>query len=282
IDEIINNRCSVYGLVESNASDEKRTILKYTSAPALYNTLLFIFSRYVGADSDSAVAGTGNIYTFISANGCGATSLAMAFAENLSEKGKKVLFLGLDGFSDYASMLSVPSGRGLSDVIMSLKSKNVNISLTAKSVTNKGKFSFIDKCRCPDDIYELDSSEINYMFNKITDSDSYDAVVLDISFFYTELWAYAAENSKLIFAVAANNFSAISKTNNLIDTIKIRDFRNGTNAYDKLSVIVNKCSSGKAVAELDCPRVGYLPKYSANDYSSMLSKISADALWSRY
>lgn len=274
-------KCVVFGLVESKSGQDENTVLKYISAPSLYNELLFIYSGIASEDLSDGVI-NGNIYTFISVNGCGSTTLSAAFARRLASEGKRVLYLGLDGLSDYSSLFSVSTERGMSDIILALKSKTSNVSLVAKSSTYSGDVCFIDKCRCSDDMYEIDDDELELLFDKIISSDSYDAVIMDISFAYQGLWRYVARKAGYIFCVTTNRTTSISKTNNFIETVKIRDVRSNTEASERLCVIVNRCSSECPAAELSCQKQVFVHKYSAEDYISLTRKISQDKAWDEF
>lgn len=274
-------RCAVYRLVENKADSDERSVAKYISAPVLYNEILFIYAKIAGEDSSDDIQRK-NIYTFISVNGCGATTLSISFAHRLARAGKKVLFIGLDGLSDYKGMFGSASERGLSDIILALKSKSASVSVTARSVVNQGEVFFIDKCRCFDDIYEINDSETTQLFDKIISCDSFDAVVLDISPAFSNVWSYAAKSSRYIFCVTMNRTSSIAKTNNFIETVKVRDFRNSTDAFSRLRVIVNRTSSAEPTAEIACDSAGFVQRYSADNYDELTSKIADDSVWSEY
>lgn len=277
----VGGKCVVYRLAENKQSADERSIAKYISAPALYNELVFIYAKF--ADEERSVnTFNRNLYTFISANGCGATVLSVSFARRLAREGKKVLYIGLDGLSDYCSIFSCPAERGLSDIIMALKSKSANIALTAKSVTNIGEVSFIDKCRCFDDVYEIDNTEVESFFNSVFSSGDYDAVIMDMCLAYINVWNYAAKNSKCIFCVSTNRTSAIAKTNNFIETVKIRDYRNSTDAFSRLRVIVNRSASFEPCTEISCEKVSFVQRYSAENYDVLTSKVADDNVWSEY
>lgn len=278
---LVGEKTTVCHLVSGKSSGEDNTVSKYISAPLLYNELLFIYSKII-SDTKSCVGNANSIYTFISVNGCGATTLSASFARRLASEGKKVLYLGLDGLSNYNAAFLSPSERGLSDIILALKSKGANIPMTAKSVTFNDGVAFIDKCRCADDFYELNDEETELLFDGIISSDDYDAVVMDISFAYTNIWNYISKYSSEIICVSTNRSSAIAKTNSFIETVKIRDVRNSTEAFSKLSVIVNRTASQQLVAELGCERIGFLQRYTADDYKTLTDKISHDELWKNY
>lgn len=276
-----DSNCMVYRLVETKDLTDERSIAKYISAPALYNELIFIYAKF--ADEDRSVnAVDRSVYTFISVNGCGATTLSVSFARRLAREEKKVLYVGLDGLSDYCSIFSRSAERGLSDIIMALKSKSSNIALTAKSVTNIGEVSFIDKCRCFDDIYEIDNTEVESFFNSIFLSGNYDAIIMDICLAYSNIWNYIAKISKYIFCVSTNRTSAIAKTNNFIDTVKIRDYRKSTDAFSRLRVIVNRSVASEPSTEIACEKINFVQRYSAENYDVLTSKISDDNIWREY
>ncbi len=274
-------KCAVCRLVENKEEDDEKSVCKYISAPSLYNELLFIYSKYA-ADDKNGFGAAGNFIAFISVNGCGATTLSVGYAKRLAAEGKKVLYLGLDGLSDYCSIFSSEQGRGLSDIILALKSKSGSVSMVAKSATHQGEVCFIDKCRCADDICEVDDEETSILFSKIISSDNYDAVVADISFANMNVWKYVAKNAARIFCVTSNKTSAIAKTNNFIETVKIRDYRNNTDSFSRLGVIVNRCSSGQPAAQISCERLVFIQRYSADDYTVLTSKISKDEAWNEF
>lgn len=274
-------KCAVYKLVENKTDADENSVAKYISAPLLYNEILFIYAKMAGEDSSDDVQKR-NVYTFISVNGCGATTLSVSFAYRLAKEGKKVLFIGLDGLSDYKGIFASSSERGLSDIILALKSKSASVSVTARSVVNQGEVFFIDKCRCFDDIYEIDDSETTTLFDKIASCDKFDAVVLDISPAFLNVWNYAAKRSRYIFCVTMNRTSSIAKTNNFIETVKVRDFRNSTDASSLLRILVNRTSSTEPTAEISSDKIAFVQRYSAENYNELTSRIAADSVWSEY
>ncbi len=275
------NSCAVYKLVESRSDADERSVAKYISAPLLYNELLFIYAKMAG-DESSDDLNKRNVYTFISVNGCGATTLSVSFAYRLAKEGKKVLFIGLDGLSDYKGIFASPSERGLSDIILALKSKSESVSVMARSVVNRGEVCFIDKCRCFDDIYEIDDSETTLLFDKTLSCDNFNAVVMDISPAFLNVWNYAAKRSRYIFCVTVNKTSSIAKTNNFVEPVKVRDFRNSTDAFSLLRILVNRTASAEPTAELNCDKTAFIRRYSAENYNELTSKIADDSVWSEY
>lgn len=278
----VKDRCEIYTLVEKNGTEEQKTFSKYISAPQIYKDLLYIYSKSISDEDEIRNVSAVPIYAFISVNGCGATTLSASFAKYLAGNGRKVLYLGLDGLSDYSAILSMTSQKGLSDIIMALKARTGNASLAAKSVTVQGDVNFIDKCRNADDLYELSESETETLLDKIIGSDEYGAVVLDLSFAYPQLWNYCAKRATAIFAVTVNMPSSITKTNNFIETLKIRDFRKETDAYGKLSVLVNKTGSDKPNLEINCSKLYFVPRHSANDYTELTNKLSGEKVWKEF
>ena len=274
-------KCVVYKLVESKEAGDNNAVCKYISAPSLYNELLFIYSKCT-ADEGGSFNTAGNLVAFISVNGCGSTTLSVAYAKRLAQAGKKVLYIGLDGLSDYCSIFSVEQNRCLSDIILALKSKSSNVSMVAKAATHQGEVCFIDKCRRSDDIYEIDDEETSALFSKLISSDNYDAVVADISFAYMNLWKYVAKNAGHIFCVTTNRTSSIAKTNNFIETVEFRDYSNGTEAFSNMSIIVNRSSSNQPVAPIECEKLAFIPRSSAEDYSGLTEKISKEDAWKEF
>ncbi len=279
VGEYASNIGAIYTIVDSNGSEEEGTVSKYISAPALYSELLFIYSRFAGRDKASNLQNYVPIYMFISPDSSGASTLSAAFSYNLASYGKRVLYIGLDGLSDYSMLVPVNGTKGMSDIIGSFKSSAGNVTLTARSVTSSGSVAFINGCKRFDDMSELNDQECEDVFAAIFSSGEYDAIVIDFSLCFVNLWNYAAKNANIIFAVAENSQWSIKKMNKFIDAVNTRDFRGGLEAAEKLEVIINRSATGQPVCEVSCPRVSFVPKYQGSSNMETAQKISVDRLW---
>lgn len=259
---------------------KNKSFCKYISGEELYKNIIFLCSE--GAEdywNDGNASGV-PIYSFVSVNGCGATTLAISFAYSRVLKGEKVLFVGLDGLTDYSSLFSTYTEKGLSDIIYAVKSKNANVSMVAKSVTSKSEdgINFIDRCRLYDDINELTDEEVFGMLEKIS-SDEYDVIILDVNYFIESVWKYSAERSCAIYAVSRNEEISLRKTNNLMDSIVAKDFRDETDTSEKITCILNRSKSDEPCFELKCENIIYIPPVSARDYNSLIKQIGECSCW---
>ncbi|MBR1432373.1 hypothetical protein [Ruminococcus sp.] len=279
VNAAVGGKCAVYTLTEDAGIEEERTIPKYISAPSLYSELLFIYSNIAGKDKSASIAEGIPVYCFVSMDSSGATTLSASLAFHAAYSGKKVIYIGLDGLSDYYSIFPHENDKGMSDLIASYKSSTGNVAMTARSVINHGVVDFVSGCKRFDDMFEINSEECSDILNKVIYGNGYDMAVIDISYYFRNLWDYAAKNSSGVFAITNCDLWSAAKMNSLLDSVHARDFRNDYDVFGKLTVVINNTANVQEKYNINCERIVHFPRYSGNERSMIVANASKDRAW---
>ena len=161
---------------------EVAEIYKYQSGDDIIREIMAVYCEVPGAGAVfPGVPGKKKriIGVYSPIGRCGKTSLALAIGQLLAKE-EKVLFITLDMFAGFSSILDERWKRDMSDLIYYYKQGRFHALRLNSVVYLLGDMAWIPPIRYPDDYNQITSEEMAEFLMKILYESDYSTVVLDI------------------------------------------------------------------------------------------------------
>ena len=191
----IPSKCGFAYLVNSNGIEEiyeQKAICKYQKVELIYKQILEIFadvsSNITGAKFDNKNT---NIVAFYGCSGgTGSSSLATAYAKNMSQKGLKVLFINCEKYGSTDYFFSGTGNQTFSDVLYAVKSKKTNLSIKLESAVriDDSGVNFYEASSMAMDTAEMKKEDFQTLINVLKTAFDYDVIVLDADLSLEEIF----------------------------------------------------------------------------------------------
>lgn len=263
-------RCSLAYFVEANNIDtvkDKPAICKFQKADLIYKQILSIYSETASHSTkirfDENVTRT---MLFASASGgVGTSTIAAVCAVVIARQSRKVLYLNLERFGDTDSLFKGDGQFTFGDVIYAIKSKKSNLSLKLESAVklDASGVSFFSSPEIALDIMDLTTEDIRRLLHEIKISGSYDCIILDSDFDFSEksnlLWNEATD----VIMVSDGSDISNLKFERMYKALQILDQQEESNRIEKLSLMYNKFSNktSKTITGLSVKALGGIPRF---------------------
>ncbi|MGE5328771.1 MAG: AAA family ATPase [Deltaproteobacteria bacterium] len=162
-----------------------KTLEKYQGAQNLVRRIIDIYAENNPNEihipfSDKK---TKIISVFSPNGGTGKTTVSIAAALRLAQRGEKVFYLNFESFSSTAAFLNCKSETNLSHVLYFLKEKSKNLSLKIEGVKlkdlNSGLYYFAPT-DMPLEINEIDEDDAKELVNQLKAFKYYDYIIIDM------------------------------------------------------------------------------------------------------
>ncbi len=253
----IPSRCT-FGYLARKKSVESlngyRCIFKYQKADLIYREIISLFSENsnykLKQDHQKSAS---KIITFISAaGGTGVSSLAAAYAKHRAGLGENPFYLNLETFGGAGILFPSEGNINMSNVIYSLKSNSINLSLKIESAIKKGAdgVSFIDSSDVILDNLDLSSEEIMTLIEEINAMPRYNKLIIDFNFRFGDLDLAILKKSNKIILVSDGSEIVNGKTLRLLEALKIID-EEKNEILGNISIAYNKFAS-KTGKKINC------------------------------
>ncbi|MGI6012487.1 MAG: hypothetical protein ACOX8H_13520 [Ruminococcus sp.] len=222
-------------------------VCKYQRAEALYRGMLSIYAEHSPNVKLKSISSDARIVLFLSVQGgCGTSSAAAAYAMHCALKGRKIFYLTLERFGSSNLYFNGVDSLSLSDVIYSLKSRNSNLLLKLESAiqTDSSGVEFLNDCKNPYDMFELEDEELEELLKNISQVKKYDEIVVDFS---SDMWERKVKLMKdyadKIVYVSDGSPSGINKFEKFCQVIKILERQMDCEILSKMCLLYNRYST---------------------------------------
>lgn len=262
-----------------------RTICRYQRMDVIYRKILGLYSEKLADKVRYRLSGRekARMSLFIPCcEGAGAATTAAAFAEHLAAAGKKTLFLNLRQFRDTSGIFRASGDSSFSDVIFSLKSRKVNITLKLESLVKQDACGvyFYDTCRNPLDINEIKDSELRMLIDEVSENTGYDHIVVVSDFFVSDRLVTLMEYASDVILVSGD--TALSKImfNQKTEVISSIEKRNQISITGKMKMLFNRSRYVKTFP-VDIPVIGIQPDLELDEERDIVKSIAASGLFDK-
>lgn len=111
---------------------------------------------------------------------CGKTCFALTLGQILARR-QLVLYINLEDYSGFASLLERQTASDISDVMYFLRQNRGNVILKLNSATQKlGGMDYLPPAPCSQDLREVSLTEWIQLLNELVSFSSYETIILDI------------------------------------------------------------------------------------------------------
>lgn len=266
----IPSKCGFAYLVNSNGIEEiyeQKAICKYQKVELIYKQILEIFadvsSNITGAKFDNKNT---NIVAFYGCSGgTGSSSLATAYAKNMSQKGLKVLFINCEKYGSTDYFFSGTGNQTFSDVLYAVKSKKTNLSIKLESAVriDDSGVNFYEASSMAMDTAEMKKEDFQTLINVLKTAFDYDVIVLDADLSLEEIFGEINHLANIIVISSDGSEISNKKLFRLCEYLKIVEQQTDERILAKAKLIYNKFSNktGKVLENLDITLVGGVPRF---------------------
>lgn len=244
-----------------------KAICKYQKPDLIYKEILRLFSEYETGSVAYKLGDTSKaileIFMPVS-GGSGATSLSVAYARRLADKGKRTLYLNLEPLASTSYYFEGEGTGTFEDVIYSVKSRKPNLALKLESLVRQDAsgvyyFSSTDNAL---NMQELQDEDIRLLLQELQTLGNYEHIVVDTSLdignrmklmsTYAYRFAMVAEQTE----ISMLKLCAVSQALLLLEGTKEIDIST------KLVFVCNKSDERKKVAYYGgIPIKEYMPEF---------------------
>lgn len=280
--------CMFAYLVESKQIDtynKCRTICKYQRTDLIYKQLLGLYSEKLADKVRYKNSGLkkSDISLFVSGcDGAGATTAAAAYAEYLTARGRKTLFLNLKQFRDTGSIFSASGEGTFTDVIFAVKSRKVNMMLKLESIVKQSSSGvyFYDTCTNPLDYTEISADELKILIDEMSGSFGYEHIVIVSDFYFSDKLIQLIECASNIIIVSGDSKISQVQLIQKAKAISSLEKRKQINISDKLSLIFNRTKFTKTFTT-EIPVLGIQPEMELSDERDIVRSFSASDMFEK-
>ncbi|MGN0695676.1 MAG: AAA family ATPase [Oscillospiraceae bacterium] len=256
-------------------------INKYQRGTRLVNNILEIYSEYspMRGSGNGRAAGNARIISVYSpAGGSGKTSVAIAIAELICNRGSKVLYINFEEFSSYGAYFKTEGNKNMGEIISGIE-KRIDIGMKISSIarTADNGVMYFDEFENILDIYDISTDECEKLINEIAVSGACDFLIVDMGISFDERNRRMLDISDCNVIVTCGNDFAVRKIDRFLTQIIDISENN-----DKFCIVHNFGESGLNCRNLsEIGRIPYLKDHPGNkviEYICMKSLINVDSL----
>lgn len=257
-----------YGTIDSSYP-KYDTIYKYQNIIAIYNNAMEIYSEIatnsLGNNNKSSAK---VIAVYSPAGGTGTTTVSLAIASGLANRGSRTLYLNLEDISSYGVFLKQSGEKNFGDIVSKI-GNNINWNLKINSIANHADngIMYFNELSNILDVYEITPEDIKELLNGICSSDICDYIVIDMSSSLDYRSRAVFDVSDSITAVVSNSETACCKFKKFLDQYDII-----SENIDNLKIV---CNMGKTPSEFENAyhTIAVIPYISNAGFSSIVDYI---------
>lgn len=220
-----------------------RAICRYQKAEMIFKEIISLYADVASSDIVYKHGSGKNCFVFCFlgvAGGVGTSTMAAACALNLTNRGKKVLFLDLTEMGQTSTFFHGEGSHTLSDVFYAIKSANTNLGLKLSSMAKKDAsgVSFFESAKVALDVRDATVENIQELLRSLVNSQNYEAIVIDTDSQMTEKLNAVLAASELV--VFVNNGSAVAneKLKRMLSAYQLEN-NPKTNICRKMAIVYN-------------------------------------------
>ena len=247
-------------------------IRKYQRISRIHQQILELFSNAttdIGATYTNKRIGTILVYSPV--GGVGKTTRALAVATRLARIGRKTLYINFEDISSEDCYLPQDDSKGLSEIVASL-GENINFPLKIQGLIKEkeGNLYYFNHFDSPNDILELQASELQELIEKIVLSGIFDSIVVDMS---------VTPDDKLRKLMEISDSIVIVEKNDKMAERKLSAFYSQSHLINenipKMHRVVNFDRGRGSSVTLNIPVVGVVDEVQSPDSAQFISAIAS-------
>lgn len=242
-----------------------KAICKYQKPDLIYKEILRLFSEYETGSIAYKLGDTNKtvIEVFMpAAGGSGATSVAVAYARRLADKGIRTLYLNLEMLPSTNYYMEGEGTGSFEDVIYAVKSRKPNLALKLESLVrqdNSGVYYF-EAARNALNMQELLDGDIKLLLEELQMLGNYERIVVDADLNMGERMKMLSKFAYRFAVIAEQSEISMLKLGAVSQTLLLLENSKTIDISTKLVFVCNKSDERKKVAYYgEIPIKEYIP-----------------------
>lgn len=266
--------------------NDQKAICKFQRVDLIYKQIVSLYSEHA-PNLKETMASQGKAKTICFApvsGGTGATTLSVAASKYLSEKGYRVIYFGLENFSNPDMYFNGEGSECLSDIIYAIKSKKANWPLKLKSVVKKDEsgVSFFSQAHTELDVKELNLEDRLELITELVTSGDYDYVIIDSEFSIDDEQLKLFNNFNSVILVCDGTPASVGKLKRAYNSLQIISEQKEWNLLARMGVVYNRFSSKTGVqADIEINVIGGTPVYAQATNEQIIEQLKKMELFDK-
>jgi len=251
-----------------------KAICKYQKVDSIYQAIIMAYSEVDNIVLDTFGNSDTKVYTFISASGgSGCSTAAVAYAEYLSSKKKKTLYLDMSIFGNSKQFFSSEGNYTMTDCFMTVmnQGKNFKVKLNNFVRLDESGVNYYESCENPVDWNDMTYENKKLFIDSVRGGD-YQAIIVDIPPEWNKMAEYLLEISNKVYFVTDGGNSSAAKTQKLIEAAKV-SIKEGNIDSSVCEIIYNFTRKCGQKYEFSVSEAFTLPYIEGADNGGSLAKI---------
>ncbi|EET60694.1 hypothetical protein BRYFOR_07156 [Marvinbryantia formatexigens DSM 14469] len=154
---------------------------------------------------------------------CGKTCFALTLGQILAQR-QPVLYLNLEDYSGFATLLERQTVSDISDVMYFLRQNRGNVVLKLNSAMQKlGGMDYLPPAPCSQDLREINLAEWIQLLNELVSFSSYETIILDIGQPVGEVFSLLSQCS-VIYMPVCDDIVSRAKTDQYENLLREMDY----------------------------------------------------------
>lgn len=176
--------------VPYNIPGKYKAVKKYQRGTTIYKEVIGLYSEYVSESPffNHSKHNFKVICFYSPVGGSGKTTVSMACAHSIANKGRNVMYLNFEPAASYGVYLPLKGGKGIGELFAAIGGSG-SFSLKLESLMKKTPQGIIyfEKFENLLDIYEITSEDIEKLIRMIGDTEKAEYVVIDMGSDFNDL-----------------------------------------------------------------------------------------------
>jgi len=275
--------CAILFVSEDNTTgklDECPVVGKYQRFEELYRSILSVYSDRKTNTSGLVVrsGSAKNLITFASpAGGVGSSTLAIAAAEHLSKKGKRVLYLNLENIAFY---YYTGNNGGFDDLMYTIKENSANTTIKIESMVRKtdNGVMVLPAVKNSLDLCSLSDEDIEAFITALERLESIDYLIIDTDFSLTKRTYKLFNKSEVVVMTTDGTEPANHKLKMGLSCLSI--YEGEYDIISKIRILYNRFGESYFCSRIttELPVLGSIPRYKAS-IKEIIDEISEGSIF---
>lgn len=224
---------------------EISVIGKYKKMESVLKSITFKYAESVG-DSSVVAGGEGNAFAigfYSPMGGCGKTSLAVAVAGVLKDRGYRVAYINMEEVSSAGAFFDMSIAGTVSNIFLKIKNgqQNISFDIVNSFAEDPSGIKYIGQAESAMEYNELTGEEISTFISQIKRLSELDFVIFDFSADYTVKKIKALKLMNKIVMPICNSGVSINKLNVFANEMELHPKMNML--WEKFVPIINKATT---------------------------------------
>lgn len=277
-------RCGFAYFVDTADIDtvrDQRAICRFQKADLIYKQILNIHAENAGSFSGLKLGDDSTkVIVFSSPNGgVGTSAMAAACATHFAALRKKALYLNLEKYGSSDLFFSAEGMFDMSDIIYSLKSKKVNLSLKMESCIKQDKCGvyFYSPSKIALDMLELSTEDIIRLISELKYTGSYDYIIVDMDFSMSKEYLKVYKQAHAVVWIGDGSDISNTKIERAYNALSITEKNADAPITNRLCLIYNKFSNktGITIGDIGLRSIGGAPRYEHVTSKQVVTQLSS-------